>query len=146
MLYCAYGSNCEFGQMNYRCPNSKRIGVGSIDGWKLVFKYHADIVKDEEAENLPVVLWDIADEDWEWLDIYEGFPLYYDKKKINVNFNGGVVEAVVYVMTRHIRNKIELPSHDYFEVIKNGYEENEMNTEYLFDAMQYTIVNEGKTM
>ena len=63
-LYVAYGSNMNLGQMSYRCPCSKRIGVGKIKGWKLIFNVHADVIKtNNEDDAVPVVIWDIADED-----------------------------------------------------------------------------------
>ena len=81
MLYVAYGSNTNLEQMEFRCPNSTLIGNGKIKGWKLVFNIHADIVKGKKTDEVPVVIWDIHYKDWESLDIYEGYPKYYIRKK-----------------------------------------------------------------
>ena len=100
MYYIAYGSNMNLGQMANRCPHSKRIGTGKIHGWDIVFKYHADIVP-SEGHVLPVLVWDIAPEDWPRLDRYEGYPAYYIRKTIPVTLDetGKTFDAVVYVMT-----------------------------------------------
>lgn len=82
MLYVAYGSNMNLSQMAYRCPSSKVIGVGKLKGWKLVFNVHADIIKADETDEVPVLVWDIADEDWDMLDRYEGYPSYYIKENV----------------------------------------------------------------
>ena len=34
MIYAAYGSNMNIEQMKYRCPESKIIGNGKLQGWK----------------------------------------------------------------------------------------------------------------
>ena len=81
MLYVAYRSNMNIPQMKFRCKNSKLIGVGKLKGWKLVFNIHADIIKtNNDNDVVPIVLWDIANEDWNMLDMYDGFQNYYVKK------------------------------------------------------------------
>lgn len=63
MLYCAYGSNMSLDQMAYRCPKSKVVGNGKLYGWKLVFNVHADIIKADNDSVVPVVVWNIDDDD-----------------------------------------------------------------------------------
>ena len=89
MLYVAYGSNMNLKQMAYRCPNSKIVGNGKLNGWKLIFNIHADVVKGNKHDNVPVVVWDIAYEDWWMLDRYEGYPSYYVKEIVNVILEDG---------------------------------------------------------
>ena len=48
MLYCAYGSNCSLRQMDYRCPNSYVVCNGKLRGYKLVFNFHADVIKTDD--------------------------------------------------------------------------------------------------
>ena len=43
-LNAAYGSNLSISQMAYRCPDAKIIGTGKINDYKLVFRYHAQLV------------------------------------------------------------------------------------------------------
>lgn len=136
MLYCAYGSNMNIGQMAYRCPNSHVVDTCNIRGWQIVFNTHADIIETGNYDDvLPVVVWEVPDEDWESLDIYEGYPLYYIKRDVVVEFYDGRKEnAVAYVMADD-RKGIYPPTRSYFDTIIEGCESNDIDTEYLYDAM-----------
>lgn len=143
MLYVAYGSNMNLEQMAYRCPNSYVVCNGELRGWKLVFNVHADVIKtDSEDDVVPVVVWNVADVDWDRLDMYEGFPSYYIKESVNVILeNGRTEKAVVYVMANN-RKGVCRPLRDYFECIENGYTENGINTSYLYKALTYSFSHE----
>lgn len=142
MLYVAYGSNMNLQQMAYRCPNSKVVCNGELRGWKLVFNIHADVIQGKKNDIVPVVVWNIADEDWHKLDMYEGYPSYYVKEIVNVILeNGEVEEAIVYVMAKN-RKGVSLPSKAYFDCILRGYKENGINVDYLYNALSYSCYNE----
>lgn len=142
MLYVAYGSNMNIEQMAYRCPNSVIKGNGKLKGWKLVFNIHADVIKGKRSDFVPVVLWDIHKSDWKMLDMYEGYPKYYIKKKVKVYLDSGeIVKAIVYVMADD-RKGICPPFSDYFNVCKIGYIENGIDTKCLYDALIYSVKNE----
>ena len=145
MYYCAYGSNMNLEQMEHRCPKSKVVCNGVLIGWKLVFNIHANIIHTgDEKDSVPVVLWNIHDDDWKALDGYEGFPIYYDKKNVDITLNDGeIVEAIVYVMTDDYKD-ISLPYKHYFNVILTGYKENKINTDALYEALEYTAYNQTK--
>ena len=142
MLYCSYGSNCNLQQMAYRCPNSKKVSVGLLKGWKAVFNIHMDIIKTDNTDDIvPVVVWDIAEKDWSMLDMYEGYPSYYVKKTVNVTLDDGVEEkAIVYVMADN-KKGICPPTSGYFNGIVKGYMDNGINTDYLFEALDYSRCN-----
>jgi len=142
MLYVAYGSNMNLRQMKHRCPNSKVVCNGELRGWKLVFNVHADIIyTDNEHDKVPVVVWDIADEDWGMLDMYEGYPSYYVKEYVIVALdNKTEVEAIVYVMADR-RKGICPPSKSYFDCIFDGCKDNGIDVEYLWDALDYSYDN-----
>ena len=140
MLYVAYGSNMNLEQMAFRCPNSKIVGNGKLHGWKLLFNVHADIIE-VENEIVPVVVWNIANEDWRMLDMYEGYPSYYVKEIVNVVLdNGKKEEAIVYVMAEN-RKGIYPPASSYFNGIVKGYIDNGINTDCLFDALNFSYDN-----
>ena len=145
MLYVAYGSNCNLEQMAYRCPNSKKIGIGMLNGWKAVFNIHMDIIKTNNNNDIvPVVVWDIDSKDWRMLDMYEGYPSYYVKETVNVILDNGKEEkAIVYVMADD-RKGIRPPASSYFNGIIKGYIDNGINTDYLFDALDYSHGNKTK--
>lgn len=145
MLYCAYGSNCSLSQMAYRCPNSKKIGVGILKGWRAVFNIHMDIIKtNNEDDFVPVVTWDIDLKDWDRLDMYEGYPSYYVKETVNVILDEGKIEkAIVYVMADN-RKGVHPPAHTYFDGIREGYIENGIDVEYLYEALEHSLNNKTK--
>lgn len=135
MLYAAYGSNISLFQMKYRCPNSKVFCKGVLHDWKLVFKYHADIVRCKGSE-VPVLVWDITDKDRDNLDFYEGYPHYYETKLVSVSAEDGKeFAAFVYIMNKDNNEPISMPSKYYFNGILEGYVENNMNVDYLYDAL-----------
>lgn len=135
MLYVAYGSNMNIEQMAYRCPNSKIIGIGKLVGWKLLFNFHADVIETRNNEDeVPVVIWDIDNKDWNVLDRYEGFPSYYTKKTVEVVTNNGTVNAVVYVMTNDNKGVCP-PTTSYFNGIKDGYISNGIDLKCLYEAL-----------
>lgn len=142
MLYVAYGSNMNLEQMAHRCPKSKVVCNGELHGWKLVFNVHADVIKGKKNDIVPVVVWDIDDRDWRMLDMYEGYPSYYIKETVNVMLdNGKKAKAIVYVMASN-RKGISPPASSYFNCIFKGYMDNGINTDYLFDALDYSYENE----
>ena len=81
--YIAYGSNLSVEQMSQRCPDAKIAGMAALKDWKLVFKFHADIVPCE-GRVVPVLIWEISESDEKNLDLYEGYPHYYVKRQMGV--------------------------------------------------------------
>lgn len=142
MLYVSYGSNMNLDQMAYRCPHSKVVCNGILKGWKFVFNVHADIIRGEKTDVVPVVVWNIDDRDWARLDMYEGFPSYYVKEIVSVKLsNGKKKSAIVYVMADN-RKGICPPMQSYFDGIIKGCLENGIDVEYLYDALDYSFKNE----
>ena len=107
-LYLAYGSNLNLGQMAQRCPTAMVLGAAQLNGWRLTFRGFdggavANIEQEKESE-VPVLIWELEPADEEALDIYEGFPFLYRKVMVTVVFEGKPIEAMAYIMVRHVRN------------------------------------------
>ena len=136
-LYIAYGSNMNVEQMSRRCPNAKPIGKMVLKNYKLVFKGVADIEKSESAE-VPVVVWEITKECEKALDIYEGYPRLYRKEYVQIEINGKIELAMVYVMNYAKGAK---PSEYYYNVIKQGYKDFGIETEPLEMALAESQAN-----
>lgn len=130
--YIAYGSNMNVEQMSRRCPNAKPIGKTVLQNYKLVFKGVADIEKNE-SEEVPVVVWEITKECEKALDIYEGYPRLYRKEYVPILINGKTELAMVYVMNY---SKGAKPSEYYYNVIKQGYKDFDINTAPLEKALK----------
>jgi gamma-glutamylcyclotransferase (GGCT)/AIG2-like uncharacterized protein YtfP len=123
-LYIAYGSNMDEGQMAFRCPGAKLRGVSEIEDHRLIFKgsktgAYATIEK-EEGHKVPVVVWEIEPTDEHSLDRYEGFPTFYYKEWMELDFNGEKVQGMVYMMDQD--RKLGQPSHHYFKTLEDAYE------------------------
>lgn len=141
-LYVAYGSNMNKMQMGQRCPNAKALGKGTLNGYTLEFRGRkgsgvATIIK-EENTSVPVVLWSITKDCERALDVYEGFPHLYYKKDVNIEFKGKSVKAMVYIMAKQYERKemSARPSSYYFQVIKEGYDDFEIETSTIDKALE----------
>ena len=123
-FYIAYGSNLSVEQMAYRCPDAVIAGKGVLKDWKLAFGRHATIEPCEGAQ-VPVLIWEISQDDEKKLDRYEGYPVYYVKEDLDVimtDLDGqhpAVVNAMVYIMTE-IQKSGE-PEPVYYYTIRDGY-------------------------
>lgn len=151
MKYIAYGSNMNLNQMRYRCPNSSVESIGYLTGWKLYFNIHADIkYTGNKKDIVPVVIWNIAKEDWQSLDLYEGYPNYYIKKVINTSFinnKGKTVkkeDCIAYIMSDDTINTYDRPSDSYIDTILVGYLQNNIDFDKLFEALDYSEKQRGR--
>ena len=140
-LYVAYGSNINLQQMASRCPNSKPVCAATLEDYKLVFCGCADC-QPKKGEYTPVLVWEINEKDWPQLDMYEGYPNYYTKKKVEVNGHG---EATIYVMTKENAVNKRPPSPGYYKGIQNGYLQNNMDLSKLQEALNESIALEEKS-
>lgn len=127
-IYAAYGSNMNINQMSKRCPAAKIYITGTIEGYELVFRGrgHANIIKNKSAST-PVVLWQITKACEKELDKYEELGSYYIKENINVLVKDNIMEAFVYVMTDSMNEKKSKPTDAYFNTIKDGYIDNNLD-------------------
>lgn len=128
--YLAYGSNLSVEQMLHRCPSAVYVGTAEIEDYRLLFKSSRSgsylTIEPMEGRAVPVVVWAVTDADEEALDIYEGYPRFYQKQFMDVTvhslFNPDLaqeIEAFVYRMDdRCVCGK---PSPVYYRVCADGY-------------------------
>ena len=122
--YIAYGSNLSVEQMAIRCPEAKIAGMAVLQDWKLAFKIHATI-EPCPGRVVPVLIWEISEQDEKELDLYEGFPSYYYKKDLEVTMTDlkgkhpKQITAMVYIMDE--TRKTALPMKGYYDVLAEGY-------------------------
>ncbi len=64
--------------MQWRCPNAVPLGVFTLQGYKLVFRFYADIIP-VSGQSVKGGLWEISEQDEKALDRYEGYPTLYEK-------------------------------------------------------------------
>lgn len=119
MKYIAYGSNMSVEQMAYRCPEAHIVGVGYLEGWKLEFYLHATVEPVKRDGKVPVVVWEISEQDEKNLDRYEGVPSYYTKERATVRLiDGEQVEGLIYLMRKY---RDLPPTKGYVQGIADAY-------------------------
>ncbi len=131
-LYIAYGSNLNLEQMKYRCPHSKVVRTAMLEDYELQFRGVATIVPKKGAQ-VPILVWEIDGCDEHSLDRYEGFPTLYRKELFEMRIGGRKKECMAYLMNA---GQEGAPSPSYLETIKRGYEQNGLDTSYLYDAVK----------
>lgn len=142
-LYIAYGSNLNKEQMQYRCPTAKPIAVATLKDHQLVFQgrpygAHANVIP-AKGQEVPVAIWEITARDEANLDVYEGVRGgYYTKEYIEMEVNGEMQEALIYIMTP---NPYGTPTDGYLQTIAEGYKDFNLPARILNEAVIHAYEN-----
>ncbi len=131
-FYFAYGMNTNPEEMARRCIDSKPLGRAELNGYRFVFRGHADVELAEADEYVEGVLWEVSEEDMYQLDLLEGFPEYYLRQRVKVEFEGEIVIAWVYIMQD--QSFQAGPTERYYNMCKEGYEHFGVDTDQLYQA------------
>lgn len=87
---------------------------------------------------MPVVIWEVSESDEKALDRYEGYPTFYYKKDIKVQYKGirtgnrRTVTAFAYIM--HEERQIGVPSLFYLNTCLDGYDTFYFDKQILLNA------------
>ena len=127
MIYLAYGANLNKRNMAVRCPKAVALNGTKLHGYKLVFNNVASIVK-SEGDHVEVALWNITEQCEKALDRFEGFPNLYRKEMLEVD-NLTVMSYIMNYGGKAVPNK------NYFDTIRSGYSDFNLNTEQLVRAV-----------
>ena len=122
-LYCAYGSNLNLEQMEKRSPFAKHVAKTTLENTSIVYqgddaKIWATLVEDP-GHHVPVVIWEITENDEAILDAYEMVPFMYYKDNIEMDVNGEKRDVLIYLMQEGFT--FGLPNDPYFKGIQEGY-------------------------
>lgn len=137
-LYVAYGSNLDKKQMKYRCPLARPIHSGYLDNWQLIYRgsktgAYASI-RYKKGCRVPVGIWEITEHDEKFLDMYEGYPIFYQKKNIYVYLeDGSRVKAMAYIMRSDAAPGV--PSKKYMCTILRGYRDFGLDEDHLIESL-----------
>lgn len=120
----------------------KILGTAKLKGWELLFKgsKSGSYLTIEKKENgiVPVVIWEVSESDEKALDRYEGYPTFYYKKDIKVQYKGirtgnrRTVTAFAYIM--HEERQIGVPSLFYLNTCLDGYDTFYFDKQILLNA------------
>lgn len=142
-LYAAYGRNVNISHMKLICPNSKVVAKSWLHDYRLVFKgrlrtAQATVIP-EPGQAVPLVIWEVSDQDVAALDLCEGVARgCYKKEYMEVEVDGEMKSAMLYVMNAQYFGN---PAHMYFNTILRGYADFNLPTEALDEALRYSHRN-----
>lgn len=132
-LYFAYGANISKRSMSHRCPNAKPIKSFYLLDWQLVFSNHATIIP-AAGKAVAGCLWEITENCERSLDHFEGYPGYYNKKYLAQHG----LSFMVYEMNLPLNFKYA-PDNSYVNLLQEGYNDWDLDPQYLDDALYYEI-------
>lgn len=145
--YIAYGSNLNIKQMKYRCPGALAVGTGFIKDYELLFKGSKTgsylTIEEKKGSSVPVAIWKVDEHHEKALDRYEGYPTFYYKKEIEIDFISlkrklpHHTKAFVYIM--HEDRQLGVPSIEYVRVCLEGYKTFGFSPKYIEDAVKKSM-------
>ncbi len=131
MLYFAYGSNLNHFQMKRRCKDSLFLKKFELRGYRLNFrsKYRAADIEKRKNSIVQGALFEISKNDEKKLDIYEDFPILYNK----MYFKYYNKKVMTYIMIK--KTKFRYPTEKYLNVIKRGNKDCQLDKKFLIKAL-----------
>lgn len=136
MLYFAYGSNMNHGQMKERCPGGRFLKLAILEGHRFVYDGYSETRQGATANFVPSgtevvrgALFEITEKDKLSLDSFEGYPTAYGRTEVEVkDAEGRPFRAMVYLRTGRALGK---PHPDYEKVILEGDRDCKLPEEYV---------------
>ena len=132
MLYFAYGSNLNHFQMKRRCKDSIYLKKINLKDFKLTFrsKYRAADIEHKKNSIVPGGLFEISKSDEKKLDVYEDYPILYNK----YYFTYYSKEVMAYTMIK--KTSFRFPTERYLNIIKRGYRDCKLDKKHLNKALK----------
>lgn len=135
MKYFAYGMNVDPEGMARRCPDAKLLGVAVLKDHRLVFRGGFATVEPALGNNVKGVLWKITEKDLRTLDIFESYPDFYERKKVDVIATDVVSDVIVYYMKRVYH--LGYPNPNTEEAMLKGYVRFGIDVEQIDRAVKF---------
>lgn len=119
-----------------RCPLAIPVRKFSLQDWRLDFGHHATIVH-EPGSVCNGALWLITENCEKSLDAFEGYPSYYDKVYLEQDGLPFMAYEMVDV------NRDAVPMQSYIDLLREGYNNWELDHRLLDDALGYAHISES---
>jgi len=132
MFYFAYGMNTNQNSMTWRCPGAISFGHARLLDHEFRFSYHADVAV-SPGNSVDGVLWLIDQDHLADLDALEGYPSYYDRAVLPVEYQGNIIMAECYRMQPD--NLDYGPSKGYLDMIFEGYQTYNIPNDQIWTAL-----------
>jgi gamma-glutamylcyclotransferase (GGCT)/AIG2-like uncharacterized protein YtfP len=122
-LYFAYGSNIDADLMADRAPSAIPLGVGWLNGHRLVFNVYsrrweggAANMEPDPAARVWGLVWELPDEELGNLDSFAGHPVFYRREQVPVDLGDETRTCFTY----RVANKAGYvrPTDAYLERVK----------------------------
>ena len=128
----------DLDQMAYRCPKAEVVENVRLEGYRLTFAAAGSglaTIFPEEGSHVAGGRWALTGDCEKSLDLYEGYPDFYDKQEITVKNKGGrEIKAIVYIMTKDYMQNFNPPGRSYLTGILKGCRQNQIPTEPILKA------------
>ena len=131
MLYFAYGSNLHLFQMKRRCKDSVFLKKINLRDFKLTFrsKYRAADIEPKKNSLVTGGLFEISKSDEKKLDVYEDYPILYEK----YYFYYYGKKVMTYTMVK--KTPFKFPTERYLNIVKKGYKDCKLDIKVLKKAL-----------
>jgi len=132
MLYFAYGSNLSHENMKKRCKDSYFIKTINLKDYLLTFRGKCGAADIEKNKNSIVLgaLYEISESDEKKLDVYEDYPILYNK----MYFKYFGKKVMTYIMPK--KTTFKNPTTRYLNIIMQGYKDCKLDEKYLNKALK----------
>ena len=132
MKYFSYGMNTNLDSMRVRCPQARSLGAAVLPHYAFEFKSFATVTPDMNNE-VHGVLWEITDACERSLDRLEGYPIFYGKINVWVEYQGELVPCMTYLM--YPEEEYNYPSEGYVSTLEQGYQAHGIDTKQINMAL-----------
>jgi len=126
-LYFAYGANLSLASMKSRCPSATPMQSFYLRDWRLKLYNHATIAP-AKGYCVAGALWSITTNCENSLDMFEGWPIYYQKQELEQDG----ARFMVYTMTEPAWGN---PSVGYMKLLQQGYDDWNLPQSWLQETM-----------
>lgn len=148
-LFIIYGRHLSKDHMQRYCPTANPMAVATLKDYQLVFQSREDgpgavaNVVPAEGQEVPVVIWEISEQDERFLDISQGTGEgLCTKEWVDIDVNGNTLQAMMYVMEP---GPYGVPTDKYLHTMAEGYREFCLPVKALNDALtsayEATVIN-----
>ena len=143
-LYFAFGSNLHPPQMEVRCPDSRVVQPGLLEGYRLGFAGYSSqwgggvaTILPAPGQQVPGLLYHISPADLEKLNGFEGFPTVYAHLPVSVQgCDGASHPALTFEQNDPAPSA---PSLRYFHQIWRSYKAFGLDEAHLLAAVGFAL-------
>ena len=144
-LYIIYGRNLNKERMHRLCQTANPIAVATLKDHQLVFQareYGAGAIANvlpAKGQEVPVVIWELSEEDEIRMDVDQGIGYGRCKKeRVDIEVNGETLQALIYVTDP---GPYGVPTDMYLRHMAEGYRDFGLPVKPLNDALSQAYEN-----